>query len=217
MKNRWLSLLLCAVLVLSVLTGCQKQQDEEDILKDAAEAARDTKTLTMWLVTEEGTTPEAVGLVEEAINKILKSKYKTRVELSVFTEEEYYAALDAKIAAIEEYLNSDEYFDEEELEEDEEAVTTEAETVLNEWGIAEDKYPEVKRDQLDIIFISGSDNYLKYSNSDDFAILERLDDQLKQGSKKLNSYIDPCFLNAYAANGGTYAIDPMGVRVTTSK
>lgn len=209
MKNRWLSLLLCVLLVLSALTGCQNKKTEKDILDDAADAARETMTLTMWLVTEEGTTPEAVGLVEEAINKILKSKYKTRIELSVFTEDEYYAALDAKLLAIGEYMNSDEYYDILEKEEEmaEEGITTEPEeTILNEWGIPEEKYPGVGKGQLDIIFLSGNDNYLKYSQSDDLAVLERLDDQLKQGSKKLNSYIDPQFFTAYAANGGTYAI-----------
>ncbi len=207
MKNRWLSLLLCVVLALSVLTGCQSERTEEDILADSEEASRDTMTLTMWLVTEEETTAEAVGLVEEAINKILKSKYKTRVELSVFTEDEYYEALDAKIAAMDEYINSDEYVDEEEelYDEDGNPVTkAPEETVLNEYGVPEDKYPEVKRDQLDIIFIGGFDNYMKYS--DELSILERLDDQLKAGSKKLNSYIDPEFFSALSANGGTYAI-----------
>ncbi len=203
MKRRWLCLFLCALLVLSVFTGCQKQQTEEDILADSEEASRPTMTLTMWLITEEETTPEAVGLVEEAINKILKSKYKTRVELSVFTEDEYYEALDEKLVAIEEYIAEQDAI--EEPEEDEDAVTTvEEETIKNEWGITEDKYPEVAGDQLDILLITGHDNYLKYS--DELGILERLDDQLKAGSKKLNSYIDPEFFSALSSMGGTYAI-----------
>lgn len=200
MRNRWLSLLLCGVLFLSVLTGCQKQKNETDIANEAKEAARSTVTLTMWLVTEKETTPEAVSLVEEAVNKILKAKYKTRVELSVFTEDEYYAALDAKLAAIEDFMDSDDYVD----PEDEEAETTVAETTRNEWGISEDKYPTVRGDQLDIIFLSGSDNYFKYA--DELGILERLDDSLKAGAKKLNSYIDPAFFNALSSLGGTYAI-----------
>ena len=203
MKRRWLSLLLCAILMLSALTGCQNKQTEKDIAEKAEEASRETMTLTMWLVTEEETTPEAVGLVEEAINKLLKAKYKTRIELSVFTEDEYYAALDAKFTAMDEYIAEQDAI--EEPEEDENAdVTTAAETIKNEWGITEDKYPEVAGDQLDIIYLSGYDNYMKYS--DELGILERLDDQLKAGSKKLNSYIDPAFFSALSANGGTYAI-----------
>lgn len=201
MKNRLISLLLCVVLLLSVLTGCQETKDEEDIANEAKKASRSTVTLTLWLVTEKETTPEAVSLVEEALNKILKAKYKTRVELSVFTEDEYYDALDARLAAIDEYVASDDYVD---PEDEEDTETTAAETIRNEWGIEEDAYPEVKGDQLDIIFLSGSDNYFKYS--DELGILERLDDALKANSKKLKSYIDPAFFSALSALGGTYAI-----------
>ena len=68
--------MLAAMMLFSVmLTGCGSSSDG-DAIKDVNEdASRYTETLTMWLVTEKETTPEAAAAVEEAFNKITKAKF----------------------------------------------------------------------------------------------------------------------------------------------
>lgn len=86
-------------------------------------------------------------------------------------------------------------------EENEEA--TEEETVVNEYGIVETKYPEPKENQVDIFYISGYDKYMQYYNSE---WLASLSEELSAGSRKLMSYVAPALLNGVQIDGGVYAI-----------
>ena len=88
--------------------------------------------------------------------------------------------------------------------EGEEAVTTTEETVLNEFGVAELKYPEAKENAVDILFLSGVDRYKEYVANE---WLLQLDEELTGSSKKLKDYIFPEFLSSAKTIGsGTYAI-----------
>ena len=92
---------------------------------------------------------------------------------------------------------------EEEENEDGEEVTTEEETVLNEFGIAEIKYPEPKPNQVDIFYLSGYDRYMTYYNNE---WLASLNEELSTSSKKLNDYISTALLSGVQVEGGVYAI-----------
>lgn len=88
--------------------------------------------------------------------------------------------------------------------------TTAEETVLETVEDAEGftisaiKYPEEKDFQLDIIWIDSYDRYKDYIEKE---WLERLDDELNGGSKKLKEYISPTLLQWVKwAGEGTYAI-----------
>ena len=111
MNKRLISLLLCLVMVLGVLTACTSEdaEDENEI---------STLTLTMLVVTEEKvyyTEEEYAALsadekviadmrleqynaVEEELNQITKAKYKTQLDVLYYTEDQYYDIVEEKLA-----------------------------------------------------------------------------------------------------------------------
>jgi len=88
-------------------------------------------------------------------------------------------------------------------DEDAEPEVTEEETIYNEWGIAEIKYPDPKENQVDIFYLSGYDKYMEYYNSEWLALLG---EELTTSSKKLTDYISTSLLNGVQIEGGVYAI-----------
>ena len=105
--------LICFLLVLSMLcvalAGCSEKTAEETMKDITDEASESTKTLSIWLMAEAEVSPEVEEQVEAAINAITKSKFKAKIDLRYFTdEEEYYTALNAAFdKAYEESMNFD--------------------------------------------------------------------------------------------------------------
>jgi hypothetical protein len=54
-------------------------------------------TITVYGITDESTTPEAIELVEEALNKISVRKYNTKVDLSLYPENVYASQIFSKV------------------------------------------------------------------------------------------------------------------------
>ncbi len=222
MKKRLISLVLTIVMLFSVmLTSCSSSNDDAEG-KIVDDASRYATTLNMYIVAEEGTTPEAAAAVFEQINKITKAKFKTQLNIYFTTsEEEHYAIIDGKIADFEEQIA----FEEAEKKRlkaeakaakargetvattkptlETEAQTTAEETVVNEWGLTDLKYPAEGKRQLDIIYLSGYDRYMDYIDRE---VIERLNDELSSGSKKLKDYINPTLFNAVSVYDSVYAI-----------
>ena len=90
-----------------------------------------------------------------------------------------------------------------ENDDEENAEETEEETVVNEFGIAEIKYPDVKENQVDIFYLSGYDKYMEYYGKE---YLSSLSEELTTSSKKLNTYISSSLINGVQIEGGVYAI-----------
>ena len=227
--------LLCLTLVAVLLTGSMllfagcSGDDSDQITK---EAERDTMTLNMYLMAKEGTTEESVDIVEAAINKITKSKFKTQINLYVYEEEDYYDAIEqrfknkeyeAELAkeadkALRKYLkenkdaNAKQRFYEEnpqyakyaETTTDMFAESTAEQTYYNEdTGILELKYPDADPNAVDIFFIGGYDRLLEYIENE---WVSRIDDELTSGSKKLKDYISSIYLDSVKIDSATYAI-----------
>lgn len=221
MNKRLISLMLTIIMLFSVmLTSCSSTSDEDAVDDVNAEASRYTTTLNMYLITEKETTDEAAAAVAEAFNKITKAKFKTQVNMYFYTEDEIYDVLEEKIAGIEAEIEAEEAARkaakqrQKELKalgiteaattaEETSDETTAEETVVNEWGLSELKYPEESSRQIDIIAFTGYERYLDYIDRD---VLSRLDDELSSGSKKLKDYINPVFMDASKVDGSTYAI-----------
>mgnify|MGYP004560018677 FL=1 len=234
MKKRIISLILCAVMVLPLLlTGCAKSSD--DTASDISTTApRTTLTLTMYMIADDRMNVERypqgtkmmvkdemgeeseqdvsgkyvssqVQSVVDAINKILKSKYKTQLDIRFYHEKDYYEKLEAEIKA----MKADQEAAENEgnntpsNDNGESESQTEEETVLNKYGLPEYKYPTLADHQVDIFFIGGFDRYNEYASNE---WLKALDEELKAGSKKLDDYISRQFLVAAGISGTTYAI-----------
>lgn len=126
---------LAAVMLLSAaaLSGCAGTTGDVkgNISKDASENA---VTLVMWLVTNDTTTPEAVENVQTAINKITQDKFKIRLLLKYYTEDEYYQKLEDAFRYQE--SNGTEGGNDDDKEN---------ETVVNDYGFTEIKYPTPPR------------------------------------------------------------------------
>lgn len=224
MKNKLLSLLLCILMVMSiVLTGCGLGQtdlaEDEEGAQDQT-GVRPTMTLNLYIPVQKGTTDEAIAAVEEAINEITRSQFKTTIKLMAFPEDQYKDEVDKRITYIEDKIIEEEEAEklkreeakrlreqnittESTAEETSDTAVTEEETIRNEDGIVELKYPDIEDKQLDIFLIKGYDAYVEYAERDALSIL---DDELNGTSKILRTYIYPAFLDSVKYNGSTYAI-----------
>lgn len=96
MMKRILSLILCLGMLAGVLlmAGCGEATTSNTTTTLPA-------TINMLGITEESTTPEAVKAVEDALNKITKNRYKTKVNLTLVTADEYIALIEERVAAAE--------------------------------------------------------------------------------------------------------------------
>lgn len=190
MMKKIVSILLAAVMLLSVfaLVGCSSQPDDQQEDDKSSEGA---KTVVMWLVTNESTKSEAIREVQNAINEITEQNFKTRVILQCYTEDEYYKKLEEAILYREGQLT------------DEDVNADEVETIKNEFGFNEIKYPDPKPYQVDILYLSGMDRYYEYA---DLGYLEALDDLLDDQGKKWTKYISESVLAGVQYEGVTYAV-----------
>lgn len=193
--KKLLAFILCVVMLSSVvLTSCKKEED--DI---TAAEYRTPFSLVITLVSEAPVSAETEKLIEDAFNAITEAKYKTRVDLRYYSEEEYYTALTTMIDKI---INTDEPVTE--APSGDETTAVEEETIINEeYGYSEFKYPEIKENQVDIMYLSGA---AMYSHFIENGYLAKLDTALSTGAKILNDYIFPEYLTAMKYNEITYAV-----------
>lgn len=94
-------------------------------------------------------------------------------------------------------------------DDDEETEETEEETILNEYEIAEIKYPDAKENQVDIFYIgdighvTGEEKYFEYYNKE---WLAGLNETLTGVANKLTKYIAPTLMNGVAIDGTVYGV-----------
>ena len=249
MKRRLICFSLGLLMLVSlVLSSCSTAKDGET---DENAADNSAKTITMWVIPEDETTPKAQELVNEAFPEITKASFKKIVVLKFCTEDEYYEKLEGAIEAtqaeeelreqcqkdwrIYQKANKDsgkdiptltrEFYEahpeyakfyndaqQEEADDDETGeAAVEEETVVNELGITEIKYPDENENQVDIFYMAGYDRYVDYYNRE---WLLGLDEELNTSSKKLNDYISTSLLSGVQLDGSVYAI-PNNVPIGT--
>ena len=206
MKKRLTCLLLCLVMLFSLVLASCSEKTQEQAAEDISDAASETAmTLTMWVVSEEEVSPAAANAVSKAINTITNSKFKTKLVMYFFTEEEYRDKLEATIVAYEETRKQQGAVEVETETTDETGDTTPVtdETETNEFGLTVIKYPEALANQVDIIYISGEDMYIDFINN---GWLTELDTELSSSSKKIKEYVSTTLMAAAKYNGSTYAV-----------
>lgn len=206
MKNRLLCLVLCLVLVLSAfLTGCSKEEEDskETVSNTSSESAR---SLTMWVVSENEVDSETASAVSAALNSITKSKFKTNLVINFLTEDVYEQVISETIRAYEDGKSTlNPAIEEETVQTPSDGETTEyvEETDTNEYGLVVTKYPDLKPNQVDIIYIAGKDMYQSFAEN---GWLYALDSELSAASKKISEYVSNTLLSAAKLNNVTYAI-----------
>ena len=93
-KKRLISLLLALTMLFSlVLTACSS--DEDEVEEDLGEDLRNNIAVTIYAITKDDSTKEAIAQVEEKISNYCFAKLKTKIDLRLYKESEYQAALDA--------------------------------------------------------------------------------------------------------------------------
>ncbi len=137
---------------------------------------------------------QEILLAEEAARAL-------RIYLKAHRGEKDVASLTADFYA--ENPQYEKYREEDDEDEDEAVEKVEEETVVNEYGITEIKYPEENPNQVDIFYLSGYDRYMEYYEN---GWLSPLDEELATASKKLTDYISTSLLQGVQIEGSVYAI-----------
>ena len=149
-------------------------------------------------------------LISKAVNAITEAKYKTRLELRFYTEDEYYQALEKAFDERKRLKDSNKLNESVKNE----AESEEEEVYRDEDGVIRIKYPTITGYQVDIFYLGGKANYDKYltyydpdAPSKKDGVLQRVDNEINNASKDLTTSIPPQLLsNMKSLNGGTYAI-----------
>jgi len=199
MKKKLICLLLALTMLCAAFTSCGEKSDKDKLKEITDEASEQTVTLSMYLMSESKVSQAVEEEIEAAVNAITQSNFRIKLDLRYFTEDEYYDILnDHLVKSYEDYLNYE--YEEEEENEDEEGTQTEAETILNELGIPELKYPEISDHQVDIFYFSGYDKLSYYYDGSYLAMLDAYTTSLKA------DVFAPFLTYMKSLNGGVPAI-----------
>ena len=234
MKKRLLCLLLSVIMLLSLcMTGCSSST--EDSTSETGEAeesdARGKWAMTLYSITGDSTTDEAIAEVEEKFSNYVYAKYKTSVDLRLYRESEYAEALNGMW----EKFNQQ---DAEKKKAEEEAAKKKAEesayirtltpAELEEYKLEQEKQAQrekeeaerkkeeekelieqgkdvaaVKDVQMDILFVPDAKSYASFAAQD--ALLDLTPFMEKQLSLT-SDYIHPSFLTAANVGEALYGI-----------
>ena len=95
MKKKFLCLFLVVFMLVAALASCSSNADKvgEELEQNQA---RLTKTLVMYLMSEQEVPKKNEIDIEEALNNLTKSKYKTQIDIRFYTPDQYYVELDRK-------------------------------------------------------------------------------------------------------------------------
>ena len=140
---------------------------------------------------------EQLDDISEAINKITKKQFKTQVNVRYVTEDGYYEAVEGAFVAHEEAL----------AEAKKNGVSlipdaTQEETVLNEFGIPELKYPTAYDFQVDVLFIGSAEKYREYAQNKWITEV----DGLLEDSVQISYFVNDILLTAAFYDGSIYGV-----------
>ncbi len=214
MNKRLLCLLLSFVMLMSVvLTGCS---DDDAMGVITQEAAKNTMTVSMYLMSEKEVSEEQEKKIEDAVNLITKSKFKIQVDLRYYTPDKYYDALEGALQATQDAKDAKAAADKAEKEAlknkgtvasktKEATEVTEEATIINQYGIPELAYPSISENQVDIFYVGGFDKVNALSNK---GWMASLDDALASDAKIIADYVSETYLTYLkkVSMGATYMI-----------
>ena len=105
MLKKILSLTLCLCICFGVVfsvTSCGSDEDSSSS-NTTTSTAKVPTTLSFLGITSEETDQENVEMVEEALNEIFAARFKTKIDLTLVTEEEYMDLVEQRIEIAKEY------------------------------------------------------------------------------------------------------------------
>ncbi len=94
MMKRIISLILCLGMIAGALlmAGCESEDGSTTSSNEAL-----PMTLNFIGITEKTTTPDAIEATEEALNRIFKTEFKTKIELTLVTADQYINLVEARV------------------------------------------------------------------------------------------------------------------------
>ena len=227
-------MLLALFMVIPVLVSCSSESETKEN-STKLEGPRSTIWLTLYAITDEKTTDEAIKEVQEKVNNLTYLRYKTFLELKYYTKSEYQAALDEaqekfeklaeEAALISESIKASQKADkaaEKTMSAEELRKKKQAERLAAKESVRASKQAEQERldrieqgleeppapvsdPQMDLVFIESFD---KLVDMIDAELLVKLDGYLNENYTILSDYIQSSVMNGVrnAGNGTTYAI-----------
>ncbi len=212
MKKRLTCLFLCLVMMLSVFLASCAEETDEDVQDAISEmAAKNTVSLTMWIVSEDEVDEDVAKAVTRELSALTEAKYKARLNIEYVTRDEYYEELVDTLDAYDKYVQENRLNETPETEEEtDEEVTTEPQTVVGDDGLLRDRYPDLRPNQVDIVYIGDVNGEgfgeTMFNELVSKGYLAKLDDSINTNAKMLREYLSPTLLSAVQRNGATYAI-----------
>lgn len=234
MKKRILSFLMVLSMLVCSLASCGGTDSNSTAsTTDETTSSRKALYLTLYAITNESTTDEAVKAVETQLNRLTESRYKTTLQLRYYTEDKYQEALDSMYAEFDKQKAEEEAKAAEEAAEaakkkeeeknmsaeelrkkrqEERLAAKEAEKKAKEEAEAEQEAIENGEDvapdpitgpQMDIVFINGYEAYKTMVDND---LLVAMDEYLTLSNKLIGDYIPSTLLSAAQINTKTYGI-----------
>lgn len=98
MFKRIISLSLCLVMLAVLFAGCGNKNATTTTTTNTDDLPT---TINLVGITDKETTQAAIDAVETALNKISKTRYKTKIELTLVTADEYIAEIEKRVAVAE--------------------------------------------------------------------------------------------------------------------
>lgn len=166
-----------------------------DKLKERTDAE---KAVVNKLTADEKAAWEQLDDITEALNKITKKQFKTQITLRCYTEENYYQTVEKAYADHAKALAEAKKTGKPLIPENQ----TE-ETVLNEYGVPELKYPTPYEFQVDILFIGDIVKYREYADAEK---ITSIDDMLENSAVKLSYYVSDVLLKSAMYKGVSFGV-----------
>lgn len=158
-----------------------------------------TQLVTYFYTEEEYVAVEAMMAKQM---EVAQMRTKIKSELKKYTSAKRKEGIDPIVAESMFYAENPDYLQYRVVETESGEVVTE-ETIVNQYGIKELKYPDLQPNQVDIICVSGYDKYIEYINN---GWLSQLDNELAGASKSISTYINSKFADAAKVGNKTYGI-----------
>lgn len=212
MSKRILSVALAMLMLIPfvlVLTSCQKERTEEEIINDIVNSGTIALTLSVWIPTESDTESaefnERLTAVETAINEILRDKnLSTEIELTAVSNDEYEEKLDAHFAEIQKKVDAKKGVLPSNVSQS--YVNKAIKIPYGDSYMYELAYPDVLETQVDLFMIRSYDEYKSLAQAKNLYSLDSYISKLGGRYADIHKMISPAVLAEYVVGGSTYAI-----------
>ncbi|MBR2025198.1 MAG: hypothetical protein IKA02_05270, partial [Clostridia bacterium] len=212
MSKKILSIVLVMLMILPlafVLTSCEEQRTEEEIINDIVNSGTTALTLSIWIPTNSDTNSQEfkdrLSKVEDKINEILRDKnLSTEIEITAFPTDEYEEKLANHLDEIKAKVEAKKGLLPSNISQG--YVNKAVKVPYGDSYMYELAYPSVLDTQIDLFMIRDYDNYKKLVQSEN---LYSLDSYLSlEGGRysDIRRMISAAVFSKYNLNKSTYAI-----------